>query len=177
MAEKQTRRALGQSDGNFLAAILNLKLAGRDRRAPLQREIESVFRGIARLKAGLAVNPHSAMSPDLKQTLNEINGFLQTCAEYPHLVPSRGTLLQVFHSVDQTPARGPAGGAICLLMRYGLLDRVRQCQRCSRWFFATRSDNKSCSRKCGAKRTDEAREAKRLYMKEYYVKKNSGKVK
>ena len=59
------------------------------------------------------------------------------------------------------------------------LDRVRTCL-CGTWFYASRLDQRSCSpscRKTKHQQTDSFKEKRRLYMRNYYRLKNSGKVK
>jgi hypothetical protein len=53
----------------------------------------------------------------------------------------------------------------------GLLDRVRQCQKCNRWFFARFDHQRSCSEKCRIKyfrSSEKWKEHRRKKMKEYY---------
>jgi len=60
-----------------------------------------------------------------------------------------------------------------------LLDRVRRCV-CGKWFFAARNQRKSCSPKCRHKlyeQTEEYRRKRRKYMRDYYQRYLSGKVK
>ena len=165
----QKRRAFGQSEGDRLVRVLN-----QGRNKDLQNFLLGFSRLTARVRTGHAAGRLAEYVKKTTDELNELNHFLQTCTLFPWFVLHRGRIDVVFGS--ENIDRGLTGRDICTLLRYGRLDWVRQCQRCSRWFYASRSKNKSCSRKCGLQRTDEAREAKRLYMKKYHELKNSGKV-
>ena len=60
-----------------------------------------------------------------------------------------------------------------------LLDRIRRCV-CGKWFFAARNQRKSCSAKCRHKlyeQTEDYRQRRRKYMREYYRSQLSRKVK
>jgi hypothetical protein len=60
-----------------------------------------------------------------------------------------------------------------------LLDRIRRCV-CGKWFFAARNQRKSCSPKCRHKlyeQTEDYRRKRRKYMRDYYQRYLSGKVK
>ncbi len=59
------------------------------------------------------------------------------------------------------------------------LEMVRQC-RCEKWYFARRADQKACSAGCRHKiyeQTDAFKAKRRVYMRDYYKLKQSGKVK
>ena len=72
-----------------------------------------------------------------------------------------------------------AAHSLCEIAYRRELDRLRTCL-CGTWFFASRVDQRSCSaacRKSKHQQTDAFKEKRRIYMREYYKLKNSGKVK
>ena len=65
------------------------------------------------------------------------------------------------------------------LLNGGQIDRVRQCA-CKRWYFARRADQKSCSAKCRHRLYEQspiAKARRQKYMRDYYLLRQSGKVK
>ena len=121
-----------------------------------------------------ATNSDADWPDEIKKLVVQLNGFLETCAEYPQVFLARSPgmpprLVQEF--APATPSgtvRHNAISATCALVRYGLLDRVRRCHRCERWFFAKKSDSKYCSRGCQTKPSEENKRRKREYAKRYY---------
>jgi hypothetical protein len=80
--------------------------------------------------------------------------------------------------------RAPAGESVAAhgvieLTKQKLLDRIRCCI-CGKWFFARFMHQRSCSAKCRHKnyeQSEEFKENRRTYMRNYYRLKTSGKVK
>jgi hypothetical protein len=69
--------------------------------------------------------------------------------------------------------------AIRRLVNAGRLDRIRRCD-CGNWFLAIRTDQLACSGRCRHRhyeQTVEAKTKRREYNRNYYILKNSGKVK
>ena len=65
------------------------------------------------------------------------------------------------------------------LTKQKLLDRIRHCI-CGNWFFARFVHQQSCSAKCRHKNYEQSEDfkaARRIYMRNYYRLKTSGKVK
>jgi hypothetical protein len=173
MVEK--RQATGQPQGAFLAHLLNQKLDKRDWMArSLQLEVENVFNALITLAEKLpATGPDADWSIEIKNSLDQVNAFLETCAEHPRVFPGRAPgeppfLVQEFAPVFAGAMRRNAVSSTCALVRYGLLDRVRRCKRCGRWFFAKKSDSWYHSRTCQALPTEEKKRRKREYAKRYY---------
>ena len=178
------RYVTGQSQGEFLAQLLNGAVTKRNRRAwQLQQDLRKLFTGVASLTAKLAATSDTEWSVGVQRLTNDVNTLLGTCAEYPQVIAvrMRGAaphLVQVFAPTNSDSWRHNAISAICALVRYGLLDRVRQCQRtadyhgevCGRWFFAKKSDSLYCSRDCQKRPTEEDRQRKREYAKRHYWK-------
>jgi hypothetical protein len=171
----EARQITGQPLGELLAHVLNWQIDKRDRRTLLlQRELGKLVADIQKLTEKLpGVDPGADWPDDIKRLRDGINGFLETCAEYPKMslarspgIPAR--LVQEFEPINQSSTRRHAIGAVCGLVRYGLLDRVRRCLRCGRWFFAKKSDGKYCTRGCQTKPTEEYRQCKREYAKRRY---------
>ena len=72
-----------------------------------------------------------------------------------------------------------AAHGVMELARQRLFDRIRCCI-CGRWFFARFMHQRSCSGKCRHKnyeQSEEFKENRRKYMRNYYKLKTSGKVK
>lgn len=143
-----------------------------------------MFTALPRLMDSLPrIEPGGDYPEGVNRLLSEINRFLKTCAEYPQLSITSHLfrrdvdgvkaqygprLMQVFVSVREGGDHRSAAAAICALMRYGLLDRIRQCLRCEKWFFAVKSDSKYCSRTCQTRPTEQYRTTKREYAKRRY---------
>jgi hypothetical protein len=177
------RQVTGETQGDVLAQLLNLSVRDR-RRAELQKELRSLFTALPRLLSRLStVEPGSEHPGELKCLLKEINGFLETYPVYPQVlivshvfrkdldavrVVLPPQLVQEFAPMWPDGDRRNAVMAICSLVRYGLLDRVRQCLRCEKWFFAVKSDSKYCSRTCQTRPTEQYRAIKREYAKRRY---------
>ncbi len=120
-----------------------------------------------------ATNPDADWPVEIKNFVNQLNAFLETCAEYPQVFLARSygmppRLVQEFAPVAAGAMRRNAVSATCALVRYELLDRIRRCQRCGRWFFAKKSDSKYCSRNCQTKPTEDNKRRKREYAKRRY---------
>jgi hypothetical protein len=85
---------------------------------------------------------------------------------------------------EAVSGRVPAGESVAAhgvfeLLKQGLLDRIRCCV-CGRWFFARFAHQRSCSAACRHKVYEQSEEFKanrRIYMRNYYRLKTSGKVK
>jgi hypothetical protein len=171
----EQRQVTGQSQGAFLAHLLNQEVDKGDWRTRLlQQEVEKVFKGMTTLIEKLpATDPGSDWPAEIKNLLNQLNAFLKTCAEYPRVflaLPSGmpPLLVQEFVPVIASAIRRNAVSATCALVRYGLLDRVRRCLRCGRWFFAKKSDSKYCGRNCQTRPSEENKRRKREYAKRRY---------
>ena len=150
----------------------------------LQKELRSFFTALLGLIDRLPrIEPGADYPAEVKRQLSEINRFLATCAEYPQLsiashlfrryvdgikIEYPPHLVQEFVPVRSDGDRRSAASAICALTRYGLLDRIRQCLRCEKWFFAVKSDSKYCSRSCQTRPTEQYRATKREYAKRRY---------
>lgn len=184
----ETRTVTGQSQGEILVQLFNHEIGARDRRLELQ-QLRDFFVGISTLTDKFrATSWDTEFPPDVKRLIQELNAFLKTCAEYPQLFPARPRGAPPFFVLEYSPVeedplrrralalRRRAITALCSLARYGLLDRVRQCQRradeqgslCGRWFFAKKSDSIYCSRDCQTKPTEERKLRKREYAKRSY---------
>src|SRR5438046_3055215 len=87
----ETRQVTGQAQGEFLARLLNQNVEKRDRRALLlQRELAGLFTGVSTLSIQMAKTNQGANWPaGVKQLMAELNGFLNTCAEYPQVFAAR----------------------------------------------------------------------------------------
>ena len=85
---------------------------------------------------------------------------------------------------EAVSGRFPAGESVAAhgvieLTKQKLLDRIRCCV-CGKWFFARFMHQRSCSAKCRHKnyeQSEEFKENRRTYMRNYYRLKTSGKVK
>jgi hypothetical protein len=119
----------------------------------------------------------------LAKLINEVN---ERIAEYP-LLPTFSVSFERKDEWDFDDAicgEVPAGESLAArgvmeLARHRLLDRIRCCI-CGRWFFARFMHQRSCSGKCRHKnyeQSEEFKENRRTYMRNYYRLKTSGKVK
>lgn len=178
-----TRCVTGQSQGESLVQLLNQRVDTRNRQLTLlQQELRVLFSGISQLIDKFrATDWHAAFPPDVNNLIDELNGFLKTCEEYPQVLPARPRgqppFFQLAYSPrKKAPIRRQAIADVCALARYDLLDRVRQCQRtadkegsvCGRWFFAKKSDSIYCSRDCQTRPTEGRKLRKREYAKRSY---------
>jgi hypothetical protein len=128
---------LARSPKDFACArIVNQK--GDQRLRMLQEELRSLFAPIGKLKDMLSMTRWDAwdehMSREENRVLLEIHGVLSKCVVTPALFvahPRGGPPLLEWHymPIKADHSRRVAIIAICALGRYGLLDRVRQCQR------------------------------------------------
>jgi hypothetical protein len=84
---------------------------------------------------------------------------------------------------DWDSGDSPAARAILLIMslgNLGLVQRVRHCRNCKRWFYAKFSHNEFCSTKCQQahyKSSPQWREQRKKYMRQYRKLTESGAVK
>jgi hypothetical protein len=150
------------------------RISTNQRARLLPQELEKLFTGMTTLAEKLpATNPDADWPVEIKNFVNQLNAFLETCAEYPQVFLARSygmppRLVQEFAPVAAGAMRRNAVSATCALVRYELLDRIRRCQRCGRWFFAKKSDSKYCSRNCQTKPTEDNKRRKREYAKRRY---------
>lgn len=176
------RRVTGELHGEILAHLLNQKVEKRDRKArSLQGDLRRLFISISALGGDLAKTHPGVSGPsNVKKTIDQLNVLLKTCKEYPQVFLGEYKMRPFLH-VEHVPAkrglaRRDAISAISALVRYGLLDRVRKCQRtideqgnvCGIWFFAKKSDSKYHSRACQTRSTEELKRKKREYARRRY---------
>jgi hypothetical protein len=184
MADTLARQVRGESLGKVLADFLN-RLDQRNQRLR-KRGIRAKKHRVATLLEDLAtlekvpLLPGGTTRQELAHTLRDrLNRQLRSYLQFPQvrlaadlrsfiIFETEGSALYSEHMVIDA-----LGG----LLREGLLERVRRCRRCSRWYFAKKQDSKYCRRQCQTMTTEESREKKRVYMKSYYRLKKTGKVK
>lgn len=84
---------------------------------------------------------------------------------------------------DWDPGNAPAGVAVLWIMSLGglgLVQRVRRCKHCKRWFYGTISTQTFCSTKCQQadyKSSPAWHQHRKEYMRRYRMLKKSGSVK
>lgn len=81
--------------------------------------------------------------------------------------PQRGTLTFKAYPVDED---SQAFWSFGQLIQLELVDRVRLCPNCRRFFFARRTDSKLCSQPCcesAWRKTERGKKARAAYMKKY----------
>ena len=146
----------------------------------LQDNLTEVLAEVERLPWTARMEDHL---PRLDKLTRELNERLSLYASTPTFTLYDGRSWGIDDALD-TYQRIPIGEslaarALCDLAYEGELKRVRVCI-CGSWFYASRVDQLSCStacRKTKHQQTDTFKEKRRLYMREYYALKQSGKVK
>jgi hypothetical protein len=126
-------------------------------------------------KLGLGIVFAHGKHQDVARLKAALNKQLQTYPGFPVLshIATTGTP-EITHGVASKqirPSEVGALNAVLSLARQGLLDRMRQCQQCNRWFFARFQHQLSHDSKCRIKHsrsTEQAKEKHRQRMRDYY---------
>lgn len=184
MADTLTRQVRGEALGKVVADFLN-RLDQRNRRLA-KRKIRVKKHRVVKLLEDLATLaqvsqiPRGSARRELAHKLRDrLNRQLRLYLQFPQVRLAEDLRsFVIFETKGIAPySEHMVIDALSGLLREGLLDRVRQCLRCSRWYFVRKEDSKYCHRRCQTMTTEESREKKRAYMKRYYQLKKSGKVK
>ena len=159
--------------------------ASRARVCHLLREINETS---AMLAASDAENPdfdffdfeHETISP----RIHHIQELLDDYPKWPSIGIAYKDMAAVLNIEDASGRGRPLGEQLAIwdivrLTNSGDLKRVRQCE-CAKWYYATRAEQKACSARCRHKtyeQTEAFKAKRRVYMRDYYRLKQSGKVK
>jgi hypothetical protein len=170
------RYVTGQSDGQFLADLLNQQIIEKHewRAKELQQELEKAFVAMNDLtERAPRTNFEADWSREIRDDLGVINAFLRSSKVYPQVSLPKShrkhpVLIVEYTSDTAGMTRRNAISCCCSLIRLGLSDRIRRCLRCDVWFFSKKSDGKYCSRNCQTKTTEESRRYKREYARRSY---------
>jgi len=188
------RHSLGTYEGNLLTQWLN-----QPRRTQDHRRIERLLDNLAMLFSVRAEGPPegiAAMLQELGVQNRQIQVFKQ-CAKEVERELARYRMRPVLRTLDTTGksklaatlefnwdcGESPAARAVLLIMspgNLGLVQRMRRCHKCNRWFYGKFSHQDFCSPKCQQthyKSSPEWREHRKQYMRKYRRLKESGAVK
>jgi hypothetical protein len=184
MAERLARQVRGEALGKVLADFLNRhdQRTQRLRKRGVRIKNHRIVRFLEDL-ATLGQVPAMPRGPNRQELAfklqDKLNRQLRSYLQFQQIRLDQD--LRSFF-VFETEGNAPFSEHMVVdamggLLREGLLQRMRRCLRCDRWYFAKKEDSKYCRGRCQTMTTEESREKKRAYMKGYYQLKNSGRVK
>ncbi|ADW67344.1 hypothetical protein AciX9_0271 [Granulicella tundricola MP5ACTX9] len=122
--------------------------------------------------------------PEITEEMARIQLSIQEFVQVPFLeiaYEDDKAILAISYALGANRALGEqlAVRDIVGLLETRRLELMRQCE-CHLWFFARKSDQRACSQNCrhrAYEQTDAFKAKRRLYMRDYYALKQSGKVK
>jgi hypothetical protein len=177
------REYSGALFGRFLAEYVNME-ADPTRSKVIElfyatREADQ-YRNTHRVSSSKGASLHSK---EFSRLVDRMNRLLRRYRWTPYLYVGEdgGWVMQRIHrGSDSFEFNCAAVHCLIELVKSGLLDHVRSCQHCAKWFYAKFKHQHSCSQKCRElhHRNSEAfRASRREYMRRYYRLKLFGNVK